>query len=194
MTIIEIADEIKQRIDMRDVCEKYGIQVNRSGFCRCISQNHFDTNPSMKVYHDGAHCFSCGAHASTVIDFVMMYLDLTFREACVRMNSDFSLGLPYNADMTKEERDRAKKAKHERAEQRRKLKERHNALQNHVYDAMVRCSDLRNIIDSSQPGSDPLDDYDDRYITAMAELPAAEYALDVAQINLAEFEKVYKVG
>lgn len=194
MYLTDIAEEIKQRIDMRDICEKYGIEVSRSGFCRCISPHHLDNNPSMKVYHDGAKCFSCGAHAASVIDFEMILFDISFREACKRLNDDFNLGLLVNDELTPEERKRAAQAKRERAENRELIKKRHKVLQNHVYDAMVRCSALQNIIDETPPSSDPFEDLDDRYLTALSQLPAAEYALRVAEINLSEFEHQYKVG
>lgn len=48
----------------------------------------------MKIYSGqrGFHCFGCGAHGS-VIDFVMLLYDISFRQAILRINADFGLGL-----------------------------------------------------------------------------------------------------
>lgn len=51
----------------------------------------------MKLYdgQGGFHCFGCGASGS-VIDFVMRLFDLNFRQAVLRINADFHLGLTTN--------------------------------------------------------------------------------------------------
>lgn len=193
-TMPDIAAQIKQRLDMRDICERYGIHVNRAGFCRCVNPSHDDRKPSMKVYHDGAYCFSCGASAPSVIDFAMLYFNISFREACKRLNDDFDLGIEFGVELSEEERERARKAKHERKAQMDLLRKKHEALKQTVVEAWNRWAALDKIRCESQPGSDPFEPYDERYLTAMAELPKAEYALDEAQYNLAEFERDYYGG
>ena len=44
MTLFEL---VKQTIHVRDAAEHYGLQVNRSGMCRCPF--HDDRYPSMKL-------------------------------------------------------------------------------------------------------------------------------------------------
>ena len=48
---------------MQQVVELYGIDT-KSGMINCIF--HDDRNPSMKLYDDHYHCFSCGAHGDAV--------------------------------------------------------------------------------------------------------------------------------
>ena len=43
-------EEIKQQNTMRDVVTRYGIEVNRSGFCKCPFHN--EKTASMKIYKD----------------------------------------------------------------------------------------------------------------------------------------------
>jgi hypothetical protein len=43
-------------------------------------QFHDDTTPSMHIYADHFHCFSCGAHGSS-IDWLMMFEGLSYAEA-----------------------------------------------------------------------------------------------------------------
>ena len=85
--------EIKARLTMQEVAEYYGFQVGRSGFIKCPFHSG-DRTASMKLYPDsgGFHCFGCGAHGS-VIDFVMRLFNLNFRQAVLRINADFHLGL-----------------------------------------------------------------------------------------------------
>ena len=52
-------EEIKSKFTMTDVMERYGVKI-RNNMCSCPF--HKDEHPSMKVYKDGAHCFSCGWH------------------------------------------------------------------------------------------------------------------------------------
>src|SRR5918995_7478793 len=38
------------------------VSANGSGKARCVSPGHHDQDPSMHLYGDHAHCFSCGFH------------------------------------------------------------------------------------------------------------------------------------
>ena len=88
-----MADEIKAAITMDDVCRQYGFEVGRGGFVRCPFHSG-DRTASLKVYPGdrGWHCFGCNKGGS-VISFVMELFGLNFKQALVRMNQDFNLGL-----------------------------------------------------------------------------------------------------
>lgn len=91
---MDLGSQIKERLTAREVVEFYGFHPNHAGFIQCPFHQG-DRHASLKVYDGektGWHCFGCGA-GGTVIDFVMHLYDLNFRQACVRINSDFSLGL-----------------------------------------------------------------------------------------------------
>ena len=90
----DLASQIKERLTAQEVVEFYGFHPDRSGFIQCPFHQG-DRHASLKVYSGnktGWHCFGCGAGGS-VIDFVMKLFDIDFRQACVRLNMDFSLGL-----------------------------------------------------------------------------------------------------
>ena len=57
-------DEIKRRLSCRDLLSMNGYEISRKNKCRC--PYHDDTKPSMQVYDDGVHCFSCGAHTDII--------------------------------------------------------------------------------------------------------------------------------
>jgi len=88
-----VADIIKSSLSMQDIAERYGFEVDRGNFICCPF--HSDKTASLKIYKEvgrGFHCFGCGAGGS-VIDFVMLLFKIDFRQAVVRINADFGLGL-----------------------------------------------------------------------------------------------------
>lgn len=98
------AEEIKQRLTMREVAEHYGFQVNRASCIRCPFHAG-DRQASLHIYpgSGGFHCFGCGAHGS-VIDFTMRLFNCSFRETMERLDSDFSLGIGISRPITYRER------------------------------------------------------------------------------------------
>lgn len=90
--MIDLADQVKSLVPVRDAAEYYGFRPNRTGYICCPF--HDEKTASLKLYdgQQGFHCFGCGAHGS-VIDFVMNLFGIPFRQAVVRLNTDFGLGL-----------------------------------------------------------------------------------------------------
>lgn len=80
------AQEVKAMHHMCDIVGRYGLKLNRSGFICCPF--HDDKVPSMKVYRDKFHCFSCGAHGD-VFDFVMRMDDVSFKEAFQSLGGEY---------------------------------------------------------------------------------------------------------
>lgn len=89
----DLAAEIKRALPAREVLEHYGFHPSRTGFLQCPFHQG-DKHGSLKVYDGerGWHCFGCGRGGS-VIDFVMELFGIGFREACLRLNEEFHLGL-----------------------------------------------------------------------------------------------------
>lgn len=112
---------------MQVVAEHYGFEVSR-GVILCPF--HDDKKPSLKVYPGtrGWHCFVCGCGGS-VIDFVTKLFNLTPRQAAIRLDNDFRLGL------STEKPDR--RAVNEWVEKRRKEQAALNAYRAE-YDAKCR--------------------------------------------------------
>ena len=79
---------IRHEIDMISVAERYGISVKRNEFTNCIFHN--DKHPSMKLYKDHYHCFSCGAHGD-VISFAAQLFSLSQYEAAKRLAAEFGI-------------------------------------------------------------------------------------------------------
>ena len=100
----DAAGKIKRLLTMQEVVERYGVTPNRSGYIQCPFHQG-DSHGSLKIYHGtgGWHCFGCGAGGS-VIDFAMRLFDINFRQAVLRLNTDFGLGIVPGHGPSREER------------------------------------------------------------------------------------------
>lgn len=85
-----IFSQIKEQLTMTEVCAAYGVTVKR-GLALCPF--HSEKTPSFKVYSDNFYCFGCGA-GGDLIRFTSMLFNISLREAAVKLNEDFGLGLP----------------------------------------------------------------------------------------------------
>ena len=74
---------------MLEVVERYGFHSNRSDCIPCPF--HDDRHPSLHIYAEpgrGFYCYACGTGGS-VIDFVAKLFRLNFKQAMLRIGSDF---------------------------------------------------------------------------------------------------------
>lgn len=112
LSLSEQKDQILSLLDARAVMEFYGIQFNRIGFAHCPF--HGEKTASLSIKNDHYKCFGCHAYGN-VIDFVMNRYGLTFREALVKLDSDFNLGITGQALSLSRGADiKRQKAKHDR--------------------------------------------------------------------------------
>lgn len=88
------ADKIKQSVSCRQFLETNGITINRHGFCVCPF--HGDTDASLKLYGNNWYCFGCHRHGD-VITLAMELYGVSFKDAIVRLNDEFSVGLDINS-------------------------------------------------------------------------------------------------
>lgn len=168
---MKIADEIKSLLTMRQVAEFYGFQVGRSGFIPCPFHSG-DHTASLKLYdgEGGFHCFGCGAHGS-VIDFVMRLFDLNFRQAALRINADFNLGLTSNRP-DRAERSRVLEARRE--EKRRQ--DQAEANFNFILSEQRYWKEVEDVFPPTFQGEKAY--YHPLYVEAVKRLPYIEYWLD----------------
>lgn len=88
----ELADAVKKAVSALDEGRLMGLEPDRAGFCLCPF--HREKTASLKLYSGkrGYHCFGCGA-TGDVIDLVRRYYGINFRQALVRLDSEWGLGL-----------------------------------------------------------------------------------------------------
>ena len=160
-----IFQDIKDRVDLRDLVRYCGLDVNRGGFACCPFHN--ERNPSFKVYEDHYHCFGCGEHGDHV-DFVQKLYGLSNIEAAKKISHDFGLGLD-NGELAIPVKPRKPKP----------LKD--EGFELWLKESKEVISEYKKLLDywlkTYSPRS-PIDKVDDRYIESLQERGYAEYYLD----------------
>ncbi len=132
---------IKDRVDIREGMEYYGIKFNQRGFAICPFHN--EKSPSMIARKGVFHCFGCGEHGD-IINFVEKFFSLGFREAVEKINNDFGLGLDNTRKISPEEF-REQMLVNERAKELQKEEHEINRMIYGFYCNQVH--DMRNVID-----------------------------------------------
>ena len=88
----DIFEEIKNKIDIADVAEFYGLELDKRN--KCVCPFHTEKTASFQVYpkSQSFYCFGCGV-GGDVISLTEKLLKLSPIKAAERLNSDFNLGL-----------------------------------------------------------------------------------------------------
>ena len=178
------AEEIKEAVTMRQAAELYGVRVNKQGYAMCPFHN--EKTGSMRIYPTSYHCFGCGANGD-VISLVRGLYNLSFIEACSKLNNDFVLGLPIDHKPTREQR---KKADQMAAKRRRAWEAKKRAVEDakSAYDrALTLWAIFDTFVRKNAPKSQ-LDPLDDKWVTAVHFIGFAEWNLEQAEIALYEAE------
>ena len=107
---MSIFEEVKQRLNIRQVVEHYGYKVNRAN--QFICPFHNDHKPSASIKNDYFNCFVCGA-GGDLITFTAKLHGLKNYDACKKLASDFNLNIgtepQTQADRLRADRERAKR-------------------------------------------------------------------------------------
>ena len=164
---MSIFEDVKRRLNIRQVVEFYGFKVNRAG--QFICPFHNDHKPSASIKNDYFNCFVCGS-GGDLITFTAKLHGLNNYDACKKLVSDFGLNIATDpqmqADKLKADRERAKR----QAELKRQ-KEIENLIQ---HTGLVLASYHCYLWQGKQ-----LYPYEHiRHIRALQELTQAQYYLD----------------
>ena len=182
---MDYANEIKSMVSMPELMERYGFSLNRSGFCKCPF--HSEKSASFKAYpgQRGYHCFGCGAHGS-VIDFVMLYFGLSFKDALSKINEDFSIGLPIGERISLRQRREMEHRQMERQEERNREQRELERLDGEYWAAF----DLWQKYDTNKREYAPKslsEDFHPLYVEAIKNIDYASYLLDTAEMRLRNY-------
>lgn len=182
-----IANEIKQRLNSRDVLSAYGIETNSKGFAVCPFHN--EKTASFKVYDGdrGYYCFGCGENGD-VITFVQKFFNIPFNEALQKLNQDFGLGLPIGEKLTYRKRleiskrayDFKKSKEAERHEFDRLKQDRENLLSEWVR--------LDNQGKEHRPKSGDMDLHP-LFVEYLLNISRIEFELECAETRLYQYEQ-----
>ena len=171
------ADIIKSLLTAEEVCRFYGIEVV-NGKAKCPF--HHDHSPSLNLYRDkrGWYCFVCNEGGS-VIDFVMKLFNLSFKDAMIKLNDDFRIGLPIRGEQRSTE-EYTKRAAVE-AMLRRDRAERQREAESARGDWVQAWDEFMKALDRKRDAVDP-------FVTAQAEedMKRKAFLLTIEEIKQAE--------
>ena len=107
---MSIFEDVKQQLNIRQVVEFYGFNVNRAN--QFICPFHNDHKPSASIKKDYFNCFVCGA-GGDLITFTAKLHGLSNIDACKKLDQDFNLGLSQqpvsHIDRLKADREKVKR-------------------------------------------------------------------------------------
>ena len=178
---MSIFEEVKQRLNIRQVVEHYGYKVNRAN--QFICPFHNDHKPSASIKNDYFNCFVCGA-GGDLITFTAKLHGLSNINACKKLDQDFHLGLSQqpmsHIDRLKADRERAKR----QAELKRQREE--EELIQHTGNVLA---DYHRYLWQGKQ----LYPYDHkRHIRALQEITQATYYLECYDSNPKEFSIAFR--
>ena len=153
---------------MEDVLCHYGFPTSINGRIPCPLHNGKDNNFSYKDHY--FKCFVCGRGGS-VIDFVMELFGINYRQAVLRINQDFSLGLTDKRAGRSQLSEAARRAGKERREAEKREQEWWKMIRLLWY--------YRDVVQFAQPvQEDGIVWIHPLYAEAIKRLPEVEYWLD----------------
>ena len=184
---MNFADEIKQRVSMIEMLQHYGIETNRSNFCRCPF--HQEKSASFKAYPGsrGFYCYGCHESGS-VIDFVMKFFGLSFGDAIKKINEDFSLGLPIGEKLDHRKQLEMQKQAFLRKREMNAKKAEQERLENAYWEAFDEWKRLDDSKRNYAPKT-PTEPLHPLFVEALKNITGAEYNLSCAEIERYEYEK-----
>ena len=159
-----IFEDIKDRVNLKDLVRFYGLDVDRGGFACCPFHN--EKHQSFKVYEDHYHCFGCGEHGDHV-DFVQKLYGISNIEAAKKISHDMGLGL-YQGEFATPVRPRFK------------CPQKDKAFEQWVNEATQTLIEYKKLLDHWRevynPRS-PIDKVDDRYLESLHKKGYTEFYL-----------------
>ena len=184
----DIVEQIKSQINMRDVLNKYGIELNRQGFAKCPF--HVEKSASFKLFANDTKykCFGCGK-SGDVISFVKEYFNLDFKQAIERINVDFGLMLPIHGKMDYRAEQRARQLLRERKTKQAETNKQKQALQDEYIQAFNKYHKCVRDMTFYKPltQDEPLKA---EFVWAAHNIDLAEFKMNIALDRLNEFCEV----
>ena len=174
--------EIKNKISMSDILNKYSFKKSRNNFICCPF--HSEKTPSMKIYEQDFHCFGCGEHGD-VISFVQKLFGLSFPDTLKKIDTDFNLGLFEHISNRK--RLDISRQSYRRKKERERQKQEIEDVKNRYWDIFGEWARLDRNKTLYAPKT-PDEERHPLFVEALQKLAYQEYLLDCAESEVYEIE------
>lgn len=180
-----IADEIKERVKMPELVERYGFEIQRGNRIPCPF--HGGKNANLGLKDDYCHCFKCG-YSADVIKFVQDFFSVGFSDAVSKINEDFALGLSFDSGRGKRQQMEDARQAFLRKQEQKKKEERHEQLFNAWLDAQSELMRLLRQKKQYKPSS-PAEGLHPKFAEALNGIEQAKRAMEEAEERLFEYER-----
>ena len=187
----DIFEEVKNRLDISDVAEYYGLELDRHGKCCCPF--HTEKTPSFQIYpkSQSFYCFGCGVGGDTIA-FVQKFLNLQSPiQAAKRLNGDFALGLNLKPH---------KPTKIERQEQavrnqRKTISEMWEEWKDSAVKNVIKYIKLLEYWQKQYEPKDINEEYNPYFVESCQEIGFTEYLYDcMIQADEKEWQDIFKTN
>ena len=185
----DILNRIKEEITLEDVCERYGVKLNRrkKGLCPF----HNDKTPSFKASGKGFYCFGCGAKGN-VFEFVKLYFNIQdVLIAGELLCRDFNLPYDLQTPPTKKKHAEIKRRLSERAIKKTESEQDRKRLLDEYYALNKRLTDCERFIANNRPSANR--EPSPAFFQALKDESTLNYKITVLEEELAR-KKVENIG
>jgi hypothetical protein len=174
-----MAVDVKQALNIRQVVEHYGFNVNRAGLIKCPI--HREKTPSMKIYNNnkGFYCFGCNA-GGTVIDFVMKLFGVDCKTAINKLIEDFRLNNTVKLTKFEKMKIAVNESLRKKKQQEYEKREEEYWIEFEKYAEL----DVQKIRNKPKIG----EEMNDLFIEALQKLCYQEFMLDLAEVRIKKYE------
>ena len=181
---MDFIKQVKERVDIVQTAEYYGIKLNKNGFCNCPFHN--EKTPSMSISKSKQifYCFGCNKGGDS-ITLVSLLFNMTPFEAAKNINKDLVLGIELpNYSKWNNTRQREKKCKINNYQLMQKKREQFENWDNQTF---ITLKGYLHLLKKWKELKDPSNNL---YIKALKELDYIEYLIEELYINGTEEERV----
>jgi DNA primase/transcriptional regulator with XRE-family HTH domain len=132
---MNVFETLRERVPLEEIVgPRSDVRANR---VHCVAPDHNDANPSMHLYEERVHCFSCGFHGDVVDMWAAMRGFDRPIEAALDLARKYGVELP---ERDPEAERRAEERRRHEADCFREAEARHEALEQHVHVREWWCS------------------------------------------------------
>ena len=85
-------EEIRQRVTIRQVVERYTDKKIVKGVCNCPLHHEKTASFKLDEVKNLYYCFGCG-NGGDIYDFIETYFGISFKDALYKLDADFALGI-----------------------------------------------------------------------------------------------------
>lgn len=155
-----IFDTLKAHVTVPQAAAHYGVDVDRSGMCRCPF--HPDKTPSMKINETYYYCFGCHS-TGDVIDFTARLFNLSLLDAARKLAADFGIdpNTPASAAVAPP-----------------CIRKEESQREGHCASVLIEYERLLKNRQQRFAPVQPSDEWDDRFVSASHALPQVSYLID----------------